>query len=257
MGTKEEDINKVHAEHRKRLQQQTFSSSADSMSEIQLVEYLLTLAIPRIDTNPIAHKLLNEFGSLHAILDADYSDLIKVKGIGPKSAMCLKSLCSIFYYYRESKRKNNKQILGTPNQIIDFFKDYLESKPNEEIYIACLNAKNEVLKVEKIASGDTASLTVSQRQISEVALKINATTVAIGHNHPQGEPFPSLQDIEATKKIIEALNVFNISVSDHVIIGKNENFSFLISGILSEIKSSLIKPELMNISNRIYGLIKK
>ena len=142
----------IHVNHRQRLQQQMFLSNLNTMSEIQVLEYILTLSIPRIDTNPLAHKLLDEFGSLYNVIDANSEDLIKVKGIGKRTAMMLTSLRKIIYYYRESKRKDKKNILDTPAKIMEFFNDFLESKPNEEFYMASLNGKSELIKVDKIGS---------------------------------------------------------------------------------------------------------
>lgn len=251
-----EDKN-IHSEHRKRLQQQIFLSNLNSMSEIQMLEYILTLSIPRKDTNPLAHKLLDEFGSLYNVLDANYSSLIKVKGIGTKTAMMLNSLIKIIYYYRESKREDKKNTLDTPTKIMDFFRDFLESKPSEELYIVCLNGKNELIKAEKLVSGDTNSLSISTRKITEIVLKYNANMVIIGHNHPQGEPYPSYEDFNTTSKIVEALSILNVPLVDHIIVGKNECYSFSASGTLSEIKNELMKSKRPEMASRIMSLIRK
>lgn len=259
MNNSKEEINNlnIHANHRQRLQQQIFLSNLNTMSEIQMLEYILTLSIPRIDTNPLAHKLLDEFGSLYNVLDADYSSLLKVKGIGKKTAMVLSSLRKIMYYYRESKRKEESNVLDTPAKIMDFFRDFLESKLNEELYMACLNGKNELMKIENLSSGDANSLSISTRKISETALKYNANMVIIGHNHPQGEPYPSFEDFNTTSKIIEALAIFNIPVVDHVIIAKNDCYSFASSGALTEIKNELMKSKRPEMANRLMNLLKK
>lgn len=255
-NTKEKEEN-VHVDHRQRLQQQIFLSDLKNMTEIQTLEYILTLSIPRIDTNPLAHKLINEFGSLYNVLDADYADLIKIKGVGKKTAMMLNSLRKIIYYYRESKREDKMKVLDTPAKIIEFFRDFLENKQNEELYMVCLNGKSEIIKIEKIISGDNNSLSVPIRKITETALKHNANMVIIGHNHPQGEPSPSFDDFNTTSKIYESLSILNIPIIDHIIVGKNECFSFSSSGMLSEIKNQITKPNRSEMASRIMSLLRK
>ena len=247
----------IHANHRERLQNQVFLSNLSNMSEFQVLEYILTFSILRQDTNPLAHKLIDEFGSLYNVLDADYSSLMKIKGVGKKTAMMLNSLRKIFYYYRESKSEKTNYILNTPTKIMDFFKDFLESKPNEEFYIACLNGKSELIKVEKLSTGDANSISLSTRMISEIALKHNASMVIIGHNHPQGDPYPSYEDFNATSKIVEILSIFNVPVVDHIIVGKNECYSFSTSGNLEEIKTELKKSKRPEMASRIMNLIRK
>jgi DNA repair protein RadC len=258
-NSKEEvsSLNNIHINHRERLQQQIFLSNLNNMNEIQMLEYILTLSIPRIDTNPLSHKLLDEFGSLYNVLDADYSSLVRIKGVGKKTAMMLTSLRKIMYYYRESKRKEKNTVLDTPAKIIDFFKDFLESKLNEELYMVCLNGKSELIRVENLSSGDSNSLAISTRKISETALKYNSNMVIIGHNHPQGNPYPSFEDFNTTSKIVEALAIFNIPVIDHVIVGKNECYSFASAGTLTEIKNELMKSKRPEMASRIMNLLKQ
>ncbi len=222
-----------------------------------MLEYILTLSIPRIDTNPLAHKLLAEFGSLYNVLDADFSSLTKIKGVGKKTAMMLNSLRKIIYYYRESKRENKSKVLDTPSKIMEFFKDFLESKSSEEFYMACLNGKSELIKVENIGSGDANSVSISPRKISEIALKYNTSIVILAHNHPQGDPLPSFEDFNTTSKIIEALAILNIPVADHIIVGKNECYSFSSAGTLNEIKNELTKSKRSEMASRIMNLLKK
>lgn len=254
---KNNETENIHVNHRQRLQQQIFLSNLNSMNEIQMLEYILTLSIPRIDTNPLAHKLLDEFGSLYNVLDSDYTTLMKVNGVGKKTAMMLNSLRKLIYYYRESKREKTNTVLDTPTKIMDFFRDFLEGKPNEELYIACLNGKHELLKVENIGSGDSNSLSVPIRKVTELSLKYNASMVIIGHNHPQGDPSPSYEDLNTTSRIAEALAVFNIPIIDHIIVGKNDCYSFSSGGGLTEIKNELMKTKRPEMTSRIMNLLRK
>lgn len=255
MKTKENDYdNKIHQNHRQRLQKLIYNSELKNLSEIQILEYILTLFIPRKDTNPLAHKLLDEFGNISDVFEANFDRLISVKGVGHSTATKIKSLCKIFHFTIEQTKTNKVQKLLTPSQIIDFFKTFLNKKTCEEFYMASLNAKSEIIKVDKIADGNVNKVSIDLRKISEIAIKNNASIVIIAHNHPEGEPQPSIEDISATAKIFSALSVLGIGLLDHIIISNDSYFSFHTYGLLEHLtETEQIKQN--KLSNKIYSYV--
>ncbi len=254
METKEKDKRQIHANHRKRLQNLIYSSDLKNLSEIQILEYILTFCIPRKDTNPLAHSLLDEFGTLGDVLEADYDRILSVKGIGPVAARTLKSICKIFHYNLEQTKTKQTQLLSTPAKIIDFFKAFLDKKTNENFYMASLTPKNELIKVDKIADGTVNKISLDIRKISEFAIKNNASLVIIAHNHPDGNPHPSGEDISATLKIFSALSVLGVGLVDHIIISKDSYFSFYSSGLLDHIIDAEQSKQ-SKLSNKIFSLV--
>ena len=254
MKANEKSKSQIHANHRKRLQNLIFSADLKSLSEIQILEYILTFCIPRKDTNPLAHSLLDEFGTIDDVLEADYDRLVSIKGIGPVAAKTLKSICKIFHYNLEQTKTKKTQLLSTPAQIIDFFKAFLNKKTNEHFYMASLTAKSELIKIDKIAEGTVNKIALDIRKISELAIKNNASLVVIAHNHPAGNSQPSGEDISATAKIFSALSVLGVGLVDHIIISEDSYFSFYSSGLLSHIMEAEISKE-SKLSNKIFSLV--
>ncbi len=250
MKTNDKNDN-IHKNHRERLQNTIFLANFETLSEIQILEYILTLCIPRIDTNPIAHRLLKEFDNIPSVLSADYQHLIKVDGVGPKTAKFLNSLNKFCNYYKI--KKSEVTSLKNPNEIINFFKSHLEMQQKETFYMACLNAKCELIKLIQIGNGNINGVDLKLGEISENAIKYKASCVIIAHNHPDGNPTPSLNDNIATAKIMEALSFFNIQLIDHFIITYDDYYSFNQSGMLDEIKNT-IRSKDTNLSNRLMTL---
>lgn len=122
----------IHSKHRQRLRHIIYNSNFDNLTEVQILEYVLTLSIPRKDTNPIAHRLLDEFKTIANVFEADYSSLINIEGIGSETAKHIKALSKLFYYYRTSSTtKTVKPVLTTPKDFVDHFTPFLESKTVE------------------------------------------------------------------------------------------------------------------------------
>lgn len=254
METKEKSKSQIHANHRKRLQNLIYTSDLKNLSEIQILEYILTFCIPRKDTNPLAHNLLDEFGTIGDVLEADYDRILSVKGIGPVAARTLKSICKIFHYNMEQTKTKQTQLLSTPAQIIDFFRAFLDKKTNENFYMASLTPKSELIKVDKIADGTVNKISLDIRKISEFAIKNNASLVIVAHNHPDGNPQPSGEDISATSKIFSALSVLGVGLVDHIIISKDSYFSFYSSGLLDHIMEAEHTKQ-SKLSNKIFSLV--
>ncbi len=230
----------IHSKHRQRLRHIIYNSDFDNLTEIQILEYVLTLSIPRKDTNPIAHRLLDEFKTIANVFEADYSSLVNIDGIGSETAKHIKALSKLFYYYRTSSTvKNGKMTLNTPNDFIKHFTPYLESKTVEEFYIACLTANSEVIKTALIGTGTQNSVDINIPALISVLSTHKPNMVVIAHNHPNGIPAPSAADYSATKKIFDLLSYMNIGLVDHIIISGSKYYSFKAEGSLELVEQAL------------------
>lgn len=217
------------------------------------MEYLLTLATARGDTNPLAHKLLNKFGSISNIVNSNYTQLLAIKGIGPKIASFLLSYGKILHFVFETGAlPKKKTVLQTINQFSGVLRNYFLGKTYEEFYVLFLTAKSELIGVERITTGNVNSVGIDVPSFVQTVLQHNASIIVIAHNHPDGELQPSGEDIDATLAIVEAISVYGVRVADHLIIGPKQVFSFKNAGLLDQIIEARAHKN-HAFSNRLYG----
>lgn len=227
----EEKSRNIHKEHRKRRKQQFREHGIEPFSEHGALELLLYYAIPQKDTNPLAHELIDRFGSLHGVLTAPVEELVKVPGVQEHTAILLTLVPQVYRKSRLSLAKNHV-ILDTTQRQGEYFKDLLSTQTNESMYQLCLDAKGRMLRVYKVGEGDVSSVGLNVRRIVENALRCNATMVVIAHNHPSGFAYPSPEDRAATVQIQEALETVNVYLMDHIIVADDDFVSLRQSGYL-------------------------
>ena len=218
-----------HLGHRERLRKKFASAGLDSFLDHETLELLLTYCIARKDTKPLAWALLNRFGSLSAVLDADYEELCAVEGIGTQSALFLKLIRSTFKKYSLDGVKE-KTIIRSPKQVIDYCKASLACHHEECFELIYLSVRNTILGTEIVAKGTLDRVNVSARKIVERALAAKAYAIILVHNHPSGDPTPSTEDIMFTKEVTRAASLLGISVHDHIIVGKGTHYSLKANG---------------------------
>jgi DNA repair protein RadC len=215
-----------HDGHRERVREKFLKEeSLKTYADHNILEMLLFYAIPRADTNELAHRLLNTFGSFSAVFDADISQLLTVDGIGTSTAVLLKMIPSVMQRYYENKISNPSKITGT-DSAVSFIKAKFLSESTENIYIMCMNNDGKVLKFTQIASGTITSSEIDSRLILQEMLLCKATTAIIAHNHPSGICAPSTEDVATTRKISSLLASINAKLIDHIIIAGDEYFAF-------------------------------
>jgi DNA repair protein RadC len=217
--------NQIYKGHRKRLRERFEKNGSSAFSEHELLELLLTYSIPIKDVKPLAKELLIRFGSLTEVLDADISELKNIEGIGIRSAILIRLIKELNVEYHVEKLKN-LEILSTPIEVYEFIKNKLAGKRDEFFMVIYLNTKNKVINFEVSAEGIVNQAAVYPRKIIRKALEKNAASLILAHNHPSGEPEPSKQDISLTKTLKNICDTMNISLLDHVIVGKLGYFSF-------------------------------
>ena len=220
----------IHEGHRERIRKRFLEEGLDHFTEIQALELALFYAIPRKDTNPIAHALLDRFGSLSQVLEAPVEELCKVPGMGENAAVFLRLITEFGRYYLVS-RNTQVKILTTLEKCAEYMLPFFYGRRVETVYLLCLDAKCKVLCCREIAEGSVNSAGISVRKVVETALAANATSVVLAHNHPSGVALPSGEDIQTTLRISEALSAVEVQLVDHIIVADEDYVSMVQSGI--------------------------
>lgn len=215
----------VHDKHRERVRKEFLERGfADNTPEHKILEMLLFYSIPRKDTNEIAHLLINRFGSLSNLLEADASEIMKVKGVGENTAALIKLILPLIRAYENNKPSSDISIYCM-DEVGDFiFRKYF-GQTNEIFSIACFDGKGELCGFDFLSSGDVASVGITSRMVIEKVLIRKGIYVVMAHNHPNGFALPSDQDLELTRMIANALNHINVKLVDHIIVGSDDYVS--------------------------------
>ena len=216
----------IHDGHRQRLKERFLREGLDNFDELHVLELLLFYSIPRKDTNPIAHRLLEHFGSLTAVLEASTEDLEKVEGVSQSTAVFLSLVMQAGRYY-QVQRADPGNILRTTEQCGHFLMPYFFGRETETVFLLCLDAKCKVICCKKVGEGNVNSANIPVRRVVEMALKANATSVVLAHNHPSGLALPSADDIQTTHRVAAALEAVEIILSDHIVVAKEDFVSMV------------------------------
>lgn len=216
----------IHDGHRQRLKERFRQDGLDNFDELYVLELLLCYCIPRKDTNPLAHDLLDHFGSLNAVLDASREDLEKVAGVGENVSTFLTLITQVGRYYQTRKAKPGT-ILRTVEQCGQYLVPYFYGREQETVFMLCLDAKCKVICCKKVGEGSVNSANIPVRRVVEMALNANATTVILAHNHPSGLAIPSADDVQTTHKIAQALESVEIILADHIVVSKDDFVSIV------------------------------
>lgn len=220
----------IHSGHRARLREQFLRAGLDSMSDVQVLELLLFFAIPRRDTNPIAHRLLERFGSLAAVFEAPVTEISRVEGVGESAALLL-SLVPQSARRHLIDRAKFEQVLDTTEKCGRYLLPFFHGERDEVVYLLCLDAKCKVLDCRLLFRGGVNTAGVSVRKIVEAALTYNATSVVLAHNHVSGIALPSREDEATTRQIRTALDAVGILLADHIVVADDDFVSMADNGL--------------------------
>ena len=215
--------------HRERIRAKFQSGGLEHFLDHETLELLLTYCIARRDTKPLAWALLKRFGNLSAVLDAPVEELCSVRGIGKNTALFLKLIRAVFKKYSLEEVKE-KDIIHTPEEVLSYCKASLSGNSEECLELIYLSVRNTVIGTETISYGTLDQVSISPRKIVERALAAKASALILVHNHPSGDPTPSLDDIAMTKDVCRAAALFGIAVHDHIIIGQGVHYSLKANG---------------------------
>lgn len=221
----------MHDGHRKRLRQRFLEEDLDHFTDVQVLELLLFYCIARQDTNPIAHRLLEHFGSLSRVLEAPVAELCKVEGVGENTAIFLRLVTQTGSFYLKDRAAQTK-VLPTLESCAQFLQPYFYGQNVETVYLLCLDAKCKLLCCKKMSQGNVNSTEISIRKIVETALSANASSVLLAHNHPGGIAIPSYADIRTTLNVASALQAVDVHFIDHLVICDDDYVSLMQSGYL-------------------------
>ena len=223
----------IHRGHRKRLKERFRQEGLDNFNEINALELLLFYCIHRQDTNDIAHRLLDRFGSFSQVLEAPKEELLQVEGVGEETALYLSVIREAGRYY-EISRSGNKEgkanpVLRDMEDVCLYLKPYFFGRTRETVFLLCLDSKCKVICCRKIGEGSVNAAALSIPKVVEVALNSRAVSVVISHNHPGGFALPSMEDRDTTQKLKKALEAVGIVLVDHVIYSDDDYASLEMS----------------------------
>lgn len=220
-----------HSGHRARLRARLLDAGGDALADYELVEYLLSLAIPRRDTKPLAKALLNEFGSLAELVAADPESLRRVPGMGDTSVAALKVVHAASLRLLKG-RVTQRPVLASWSALLDWLRADMGPIAHERVRVLHLDARNQLIRDEVMSEGTVDQSAIYVREVAKRALELAASAVILVHNHPSGSPEPSRQDIAMTRTVAEALSKLGIDLHDHIIIGGGTHYSFRSAGLL-------------------------
>jgi len=219
----------IHDGHRERLKKRFCEEGLDNFQQHEALELLLYYALPRNNTNPIAHELINSFGSLSQVLDANLEELVQIKGISRNVAVLMKLVTEMGRYYAVNRRGQIKT-LDTIDDCGAYLLPYFTNRTNETVFLLSLDAKRKVLSCLKVGEGSINSANVSIRRIVEMALASKASTVVLAHNHPSGIAIPSREDIATTRRVAAALSMVDVILAVHIVVADDDYVSMVHSG---------------------------
>ncbi len=222
-----------HDGHRERMRQRVRETDMRGFQPHEVLEFLLMYAIPRRDVNPLAHKLIKHFGSLSGVLDARPEELMQVPGVGENAATLLSSLVSVFSAYQRD-RWRKRPCLSSRKEAGEFCTALFSRQKVESIVIVCLDVHKAVLASEMLTQGTVSETPLYPREVVAYALRHQAHSVILAHNHPSGDTRPSMDDLRITLEIRDALRTMDITLEDHFIIAGSRFTSLWQTGALSE-----------------------
>lgn len=217
----------MHEGHRQRVRERFLQEEGlKSFAEHQALELLLFYAVPRRDTNVLAHRLLDAFGSMRNLFAADIYEIMKIEGIGLSAAILIKMIPECVEKYWLSEQPPRRQIKSVADAVA-VIEPLLYGKPVEHVYVFCLDKTNALTHFDLINRGNSDSVQFRVRNIVEIALRLNSENIILAHNHPTGNPKPSPADIRTTKQIAAALLPIGIRLVDHLIFADHAYYSFI------------------------------
>ncbi|MBO4412706.1 MAG: hypothetical protein J5779_01680 [Clostridia bacterium] len=218
----------LHSGHWKRFRSKALSSDIAKFSDREALELLLQYVYTRGDLNNISARLIQKFGSFSKVLDASCEELITIGGVSSSVAEKIVLLPKLLNYYSVSKAKATANFIFCVADCIKIAEKYLNGLEYERLYAFCIGATGKIVKELILGEGEDSQVKL---KLGDVELKISqtkCTNVMFAHNHPLGNPKPSMQDLEFTRNIVNALYFLGIKVVDHIIISPQEHFSFLV-----------------------------
>ncbi len=221
----------LHAGHRQRMLENYLKNGISGFSDVEVLEFLLSFAIPRVDTNTIAHRLLNEFGSLHQVFEAPPELLMRVKGVGPRAASLICFTASLWNRSEESRLSSERYLRSTAD-IGKFLLAKIGYLREERTFLLSLDNNCRLLDFREMTRGSIDYAGLPIRMVLQTALMVNASSVVLAHNHVGDNCVPSPEDLAYTRRVSEALKRADIMLADHFIVSGRSYISLRSSRML-------------------------
>ena len=221
----------IHDGRRERVRKRFMENKLDGFADHEALELLLYYAHARGDVNPLAHILLNRFGSLTGVFSASTEMLTQVEGVGEQTAVLLQLVPLIAQRARQADLKK-ELVLNTREKIGDYLLELFSQERNEAVYEVCLDGKGKLLACRRLGEGSVSAVNLDIRKIVQNAIMFCASSVILAHNHPSGVALPSEADQAATLRAKAALESVDVRLEDHIVVADHDFISFSESGFL-------------------------
>ncbi|MCL0050936.1 DNA repair protein RadC [Dehalococcoidia bacterium] len=227
--------------HRRRLRQRFEKAGLDAFHDYEAVELLLTLAIPRRDVKQQAKEAIKRFGSFRGVLDAPVEELRRIPNMGEVAPIAIRFIKEAANRYLQPQAQGDLSLrqskpdvvsLDQPNLLLDHCRAIIGPEPNEVFLVIYLDSRFRVIDRETVAKGTIDRATIYPRQVMANALRKGASSLVFTHNHPNGDVKPSDHDKTVTRAVVLAAKTLDITVLDHIIVSRDEAFSFRKEGLL-------------------------
>lgn len=230
----EEKTASAHAGHRSRMREKLMKNGIDGFQDHEVLEILLYFSIPQKNTNELAHRLLEWFGSLSGVLHAPSEELRKIPGVGESTVSLLKFIPELCRRYREDLNRNVRRICSY-EEAGEYLVRKFTGRQNEVVVLMLLDSRGRILFCDTISSGSVTAVNVYIKDVVRAAVRYDAVSAVLAHNHPSGECLPSKQDLDITRWVWEALNSVEVTLTDHIIVSGEDFLSLAKSGILPDL----------------------
>lgn len=214
----------IHKGHRDKVKKRYYESGMNGMPDHNILELLLFFGIPQKDTNPIAHELINKFGSFSGVLEAKMSDLQSVKGMTESAACLLTMILPVYKRYVNDLHKKKRKF-ETTKEIADYLRPLYLDTQNERIYVLCFDKDERLIACRAATEGTRGHTSFDCNTLASIILEVKAKKVILSHNHPNGTLSPSEDDIAVTETAREFLSYLGVQLLDHIIITDKSYFS--------------------------------
>ena len=223
----------IHSGHRQRQKEKFLAHGLDSFTDIEALELLLFFALPRQDTNPLAHALLDRFKNLRGVLTADLDALESVPGIGENAALLLRLVTALNRRCAEAGNAK-RAVIKDSAAAGEYLMPYFAYRREECSVLLCLDVAGRVIQCHRVAEGGPGSVELAPRTLVELALRDKAAQVILAHNHISGVALPSGADIAVTQNLCQLLRTIDVELLDHIIVSEGDFVSLRDSGVFRQ-----------------------
>ncbi len=210
----------IHSGHRKRVKANVIKNGFSQLEEHKLLELMLFYSIPREDTNELAHKLINHFGSFEEVFKANIEQLKKVDGVGDNTAVMIAAMSEIFYRLSKAKPPKKKVYKNT-NDLKELAIAILKGEKTEKVVLMCFDETKKLKRYTVVSDGDKVSSEVDMKEVIKNLVDSDSSIAVLAHNHPTSSAEPSVYDVDSTRMLCVTLRKIGYALADHIIVGED------------------------------------